>query len=98
MSLPWTLLRRLHCRSIPIIFGGTGNIPPANAVNYVPWTIVGFVFQYMIRRHHFSWWTKYNCKPHSLAFFRFSLRHVLDVLSAALDSGLAVGTVIIFFS
>lgn len=30
-------------------------------MNYVPWAIVGFIFQYHIRRKHFSWWTKYNC-------------------------------------
>jgi len=35
-------------------------MPPATAINYVPWAIVGFVFQYVIRRRHFSWWTKYN--------------------------------------
>lgn len=47
--------------SFPVIFSGTGAIPPASAVNYVPWTIVGFIFNYVIRRRHFSWWTKYNC-------------------------------------
>lgn len=26
----------------------------------MPWTIVGFIFQYVIRRRHFSWWAKYN--------------------------------------
>ncbi|EMD31506.1 hypothetical protein CERSUDRAFT_119725 [Gelatoporia subvermispora B] len=66
--------------NFPVIFSGTGAIPPATAFNYVPWTIVGFVFNYVIRRRHFSWWTKYNY-----------------VLSAALDSGLAVSAIIIFF-
>ncbi|KAF8885196.1 OPT oligopeptide transporter [Infundibulicybe gibba] len=64
----------------PVIFSGTGAIPPASAVNYVPWAIVGFIFQYAIRRRHFSWWTKYNY-----------------VLSAALDSGVAISAVLIFF-
>jgi hypothetical protein len=31
--------------SFPVIFSGTGAIPPASAVNYVPWAIVGFIFQ-----------------------------------------------------
>ncbi|KAF9444401.1 OPT oligopeptide transporter [Macrolepiota fuliginosa MF-IS2] len=66
--------------NFPIIFSGTGYIPPASAVNYIPWGIVGFVFQYVVRRRHFSWWTKYNY-----------------VLSAALDSGVAVAVVLIFF-
>jgi len=66
--------------NFPVIFNGTGLIPPASAVNYVPWTIVGFIFNYVIRRRHFSWWTKYNY-----------------VLSAALDSGVALSVVFIFF-
>ena len=48
--------------NFPVIFAGTGYIPPASAVNYVPWTIVAFIFNYVIRRRHFSWWTKYNCE------------------------------------
>ncbi|PBK84840.1 small oligopeptide transporter [Armillaria gallica] len=44
----------------PIIFNGTGYIPPATAINYVPWAAVGMLFQYYIRRRYFSWWTKYN--------------------------------------
>jgi len=54
--------------SFPVIFSGTGAIPPASAVNYVPWAIVGFIFQYFIRRRHFSWWTKYNCESSVLVF------------------------------
>jgi OPT family small oligopeptide transporter len=46
--------------NFPVIFSGTGYIPPASAVNYVTWGIVGFIFQYLIRRRNFSWWTKYN--------------------------------------
>jgi len=79
ISLKWpnTFLRYVN---FPVIFSGTGAIPPATAVNYVPWTIVGFVFQYVIRRRYFSWWTKYNY-----------------VLSAALDSGVAISIILIFF-
>ena len=66
--------------SFPVIFSGTAAIPPASAVNYVPWAIVGFVFQYVIRRRHFSWWTKYNY-----------------VLSAALDAGVGISALLIFF-
>ncbi|KAJ7237822.1 OPT oligopeptide transporter [Mycena rebaudengoi] len=70
----------LRYLNFPVIFSGTGSIPPANSSNYVPWAIVGFIFQYVIRRRHFAWWTKYNY-----------------VLSAALDSGVAVSAVLIFF-
>ncbi|KAI0087604.1 OPT oligopeptide transporter [Irpex rosettiformis] len=64
----------------PVIFSGTGLIPPATPSNYVTWCVTGFIFNYVIRRRHFAWWTKYNY-----------------VLSAALDSGVAVSSIIIFF-
>lgn len=74
---PNSVLKYLN---FPVIFNGSSAIPPANAVNYVPWAITGFIFNYIIRRRHFSWWRKYNY-----------------VLSAALDSGVAVSAVLIFF-
>ena len=64
----------------PVVFTGTGNIPPATPTNYIAWCLVGFIFNYVVRRRNFSWWTKYNY-----------------VLSAGLDSGLAISTIIIFF-
>ncbi|KAH7915948.1 OPT oligopeptide transporter [Hygrophoropsis aurantiaca] len=67
--------------SFPVIFTSITLIPPATALNFVPWTIVGFIFQFVIRRRHLSWWMKYNF-----------------VLSAALDCGLAVGIVVVFFA
>ncbi|KAJ7877622.1 OPT oligopeptide transporter [Mycena leptocephala] len=77
--IAWTLNRRYPNSFLkyvnPVIFNGTGLIPPATAINYVPWAAVGFIFQYVIRR-----WTKYNY-----------------VLSAALDSGVAVSIIVIFF-
>ncbi|KDQ16484.1 hypothetical protein BOTBODRAFT_30813 [Botryobasidium botryosum FD-172 SS1] len=83
--IPWYFTKKypkswLKFVNIPVILSGTGAIPPASAVNYVPWLIVGFIFQYVIRRRHFSWWTKYNY-----------------VLSAAMDSGVAISVVVIFF-
>ncbi|TFK45541.1 small oligopeptide transporter [Heliocybe sulcata] len=83
--IPWAITRKYPNSfwkyvNLPVIFTGTGLIPPASAVNYVPWAIVGFIFQYVIRRRHFAWWTKYNY-----------------VLSAALDSGVAISVVVIFF-
>ena len=46
--------------SQPVIFSGTGNLPPATPLNYIPSCIVGFIFNYVIRRRHFAWWSKYN--------------------------------------
>ena len=45
-----------------LMFAGLGTLPPANASNFVPWAILGFIFQYVIRRRHFPFWAKYNCK------------------------------------
>ncbi|KDQ52957.1 hypothetical protein JAAARDRAFT_61547 [Jaapia argillacea MUCL 33604] len=82
--IPWLISKRYPNSFFkyvnPVIFNGTGLIPPATAINYVPWALVGFIFQYVVRRRHFSWWTKYNY-----------------VLSAALDSGLAISIIVIFF-
>ncbi|KAJ7596526.1 OPT oligopeptide transporter [Mycena floridula] len=44
----------------PVVFMGTNLIPPATAINFVPWAIVGWFFQSFLRRRRFSWWTKYN--------------------------------------
>ncbi|KAL7278032.1 small oligopeptide transporter [Trametes coccinea BRFM310] len=79
LSLKWpnSLIKYVN---FPVILSGIGYIPPASALNYVPWAIVGFVFNYVIRRRHFSWWTKYNY-----------------ILSAGLDSGVAISAILIFF-
>lgn len=63
--LHWLVTKRyprsvLNYINFPLIFTGVGLIPPATSANFVPWAIVGFIFQYIIRRKHFSWWTKYN--------------------------------------
>ncbi|KAK0566473.1 hypothetical protein OC844_000696 [Tilletia horrida] len=44
----------------PVIFTATGNLPPATGINYASWALVGFVFQYYLRRKHFGWWSSYN--------------------------------------
>ncbi|KAJ3519803.1 hypothetical protein NM688_g9251 [Phlebia brevispora] len=74
---PGSFLRYINW---PVVFTGTGNIPPATPTNYVSWCVVGFIFNYVVRRKSFSWWAKYNY-----------------VLSAGLDSGLAISIIIIFF-
>ena len=32
----------------------------SNVQTDVPWTIVGFVFQFIIRRKYTKWWSRYN--------------------------------------
>ncbi|KAF5567781.1 hypothetical protein FPHYL_3066 [Fusarium phyllophilum] len=65
----------------PLIFGGAGAIPPATPLNYLSWGIVGFVFQFWIKKRHFRWWTRLNF-----------------LTSSALDLGLALATLSIFFA
>ena len=46
--------------STPVILNGVSSIPPATGINYSSWFLVGFVFQYLIRKRNFAWWTKFN--------------------------------------
>ncbi|KAF4764871.1 hypothetical protein N7455_004899 [Penicillium solitum] len=67
--------------NVPIFFNAAGNIPPANTTQYSLWFIVGFVFNYLIRKRAFDWWKRYNY-----------------LLQAAMDTGTAIATIIIFFA
>ncbi|KAF8265720.1 OPT oligopeptide transporter [Lactarius quietus] len=51
------LLRYLN---FPVIFASITYMPPATPINFFPSVLVCFVFNYVIRRRHFGWWTKYN--------------------------------------
>ncbi|KAI1302627.1 OPT oligopeptide transporter protein-domain-containing protein [Xylaria venustula] len=44
----------------PLIFGGAGSMPPATPLNYLSWGIVGYVFQFVIKKRHFRWWSRLN--------------------------------------
>lgn len=44
----------------PIIFGGTGNLPPATPLNYLSWAIIGWVFNKYIRNKYRGWWMRFN--------------------------------------
>ncbi|KAI0067637.1 oligopeptide transporter [Artomyces pyxidatus] len=46
--------------STPILLNGVSSIPPATGINYSAWFLVGFVFQYVIRKRNFAWWSKFN--------------------------------------
>jgi OPT family small oligopeptide transporter len=46
--------------NMPIFFAGTSFIPPASGINYTMWAIVGFFFNFFMRRNHFRWWMRYN--------------------------------------
>ena len=46
--------------NVPLIFGGSGAIPPATTINYTTWAAVGFVFNKFIKNKYRGWWSHYN--------------------------------------
>ena len=54
---PHSLARYVN---IPVLFSGLAAIPPATGINYASWLIVGFVFNFFLRRYKLSWWMRYN--------------------------------------
>ncbi|KDQ50890.1 hypothetical protein JAAARDRAFT_141157 [Jaapia argillacea MUCL 33604] len=66
LPIPFWLWQRRYPNSwikfvnIPVVLNGVSYIPPATGINYSSWVAVGFVFQYLIRRRNFAWWSKFN--------------------------------------
>ena len=61
----WIIRRRypssfVRYLNAPVIFTGTGLIPPATAVNYLSFVLVGFVFNKWIRDKWRGWWMRFN--------------------------------------
>ncbi|TKA51429.1 hypothetical protein B0A53_05342 [Rhodotorula sp. CCFEE 5036] len=61
----WLILRRwpqcwLRYFHLPIALTGLEFVPPASGINFSSSLIVGFIFQYLVRRINFDWWSKYN--------------------------------------
>jgi hypothetical protein len=46
--------------STPVVLTGVSSMPPATGINYSSWFAVGFIFQYLIRKKNFAWWSKFN--------------------------------------
>lgn len=63
--LVWLLGRR-HRNSawrrvnLPIVFGSLSWIPPATGLNFSVWALVCFLFNSVIKRKAFAWWSKYT--------------------------------------
>lgn len=51
---------RFHLINLPVLFTGTGLIPPATGVNYLSPIAIGFLTQYLWKRYRFKSWFKYN--------------------------------------
>lgn len=66
LPLPFWLWQRRYPNSwvkfvsTPVILNGVSYIPPAGGINYSAWFATGFVFQYLVRKRNFAWWSKFN--------------------------------------
>ncbi|OVA19847.1 Oligopeptide transporter [Macleaya cordata] len=46
--------------TMPVLLGAIVNMPPATAVNYTSWIIVGFMTGFVAYRYHRNWWKRHN--------------------------------------
>ncbi|XP_057496598.1 oligopeptide transporter 4-like [Actinidia eriantha] len=46
--------------NLPVLLGATADMPPATAVNYSSWILVGTIFNFFIFRYRKKWWQRYN--------------------------------------
>ncbi|KIO20143.1 hypothetical protein M407DRAFT_81893, partial [Tulasnella calospora MUT 4182] len=66
LPLPLWLLQRYNTASwvrlinIPIILYGPAYAPSWGCLPYTSSGLVGFIFQYLVKRRNFRWWAKYN--------------------------------------
>ncbi|MQL73878.1 hypothetical protein Taro_006205 [Colocasia esculenta] len=46
--------------NLPVLLGATASMPPATAVNYNAWVVVGTVFNFFVFKYRKRWWQRYN--------------------------------------
>ncbi|KAK3164847.1 hypothetical protein QOZ80_1AG0025590 [Eleusine coracana subsp. coracana] len=46
--------------NLPVLIGATASMPPATAVNYNSWLLIGIVFNFFVFRYRKKWWERYN--------------------------------------
>ncbi|KAJ4964899.1 hypothetical protein NE237_016748 [Protea cynaroides] len=46
--------------NFPVLLGATAMMPPATAMNYNSWILVGTIFNFFIFRYRKQWWQRYN--------------------------------------
>ncbi|KAG0222737.1 hypothetical protein BGW41_005862 [Actinomortierella wolfii] len=54
---PNSWLQYVH---IPVILGATGMMPPALPFHFTNWILVGFIFQYLVRKYRTEWYMRFN--------------------------------------
>nr|GMC55118.1 oligopeptide transporter 4-like [Ipomoea batatas] len=64
--LVWLLQKAFPSQSwitlinLPVLLGATSGIPPASALNYNSWIMVGTIFNFFVFRYRKKWWQRYN--------------------------------------
>ncbi|KAL2631498.1 hypothetical protein R1flu_016184 [Riccia fluitans] len=65
--VPFYLLHRMYPKkewirliNMPVLLGASMLMPPATAVNYISWGVVGFIFNFYVYRNFKGWWRRYN--------------------------------------
>lgn len=61
----WVLVHKLNIHFArhfhgPIMLGAMAWLPPATPLSFSSWSIVGLIFNYVIRRRFSGWWSTYN--------------------------------------
>ena len=46
--------------NLPVLFGSLSWIPPATGLNFSVWAMVCFMFNHVIRKRAYAWWSKYT--------------------------------------
>lgn len=46
--------------NLPVLLGATAAMPPATALNYNSWILVGTIFNFFVFRYRKKWWQRYN--------------------------------------
>ncbi|XP_050944890.1 oligopeptide transporter 7-like isoform X2 [Cucumis melo] len=46
--------------TMPVLLGAVVNMPPATAVNYTSWIVIGFASGFVAYRHYRGWWSRHN--------------------------------------
>ncbi|CAK9156999.1 unnamed protein product [Ilex paraguariensis] len=46
--------------SMPVLLGAIMNMPPATAVNFTNWIIIGFLSGFVAYRYYRPWWSRHN--------------------------------------
>ncbi|OMP02829.1 Tetrapeptide transporter, OPT1/isp4 [Corchorus olitorius] len=76
--------------NMPVMIGATGMMPPATAVNYTTWIIVGFLSGFVVYRYRPDLWQRYNyvlsgALDAGLAFMGVLLYFCLGLENVSLD-------------